>query len=169
MDVYKGAGCLFIQNKYVLAGYNPKYKIWSGIGGKIEEGETIRQAAFRETIEELFGFVPSQEIINECDQAFNFIRMITINNYGIIPLSFDLFVHIIYILKAHKCESPYYYTLPNSFIELISERRPVETAEITELKVINYTIPNQVIAEELVKDCINYVNYLDKNKYRPNK
>jgi hypothetical protein len=88
--------------------------------------------------------------------------MFSINDYYMIPLSFELIIHIIYILKAHKCQSPYYRTLPNTFIEVISERIPVETAEITELKVINYTIPNPHIGEELVKDCINYVNYLNK-------
>ncbi len=164
MDL-KGAGCLFTQNNFVLAGYSPKLKAWTGIGGKINKGETVTEAAYRETIEELFGFTPSPKIVEECQQAFDFAQIITVNNYAIIPLSFDLVIHIIYILRANQCKSPYYFTMPTSFIELINNRRPQENAEITELKVINYTQPSYD-AKELIDDCKKCLQYINKHKSR---
>jgi 8-oxo-dGTP pyrophosphatase MutT (NUDIX family) len=163
MDQLKGAGCLFTQNNFVLAGYSPKLKAWTGIGGKINAGETVKEAAYRETIEELFGFTPSSQIVEECQQAFDFAQIITVNNYAIIPLSFDLVIHIIYILRAHQCTSPYYFTMPTSFIELINNRRPHENAEITELKVINYTQHTNE-AKELIDDCKKCLRYMKKQQ-----
>lgn len=163
MDQLKGAGCLFTQNNFVLAGYSPKLKAWTGIGGKINAGETIKEAAYRETIEELFGFTPSPQIVEECIQTFNFAQLITVDNYAIIPLSFDLVIHIIYILRAHQCTSPYYFTMPTSFIELINNRRPQENAEITELKVINYTQHTNE-AKELIDDCKKCLRYMKKQQ-----
>ena len=153
MATVKGAGCLFIQDAYVLTGYNPTHNIWSGIGGKVEPNESPRYTAYRETIEELFGFSPSQKILDDCEAAFGMIPLIIRENYGVIKISFDLYVHLSYILRAHKCTSPFYNNIPISFDEVISQRKVVENAEITELKVINYTMPGPDISIDLILDC----------------
>jgi len=153
MTTVKGAGCLFTQGDYVLTGYNPKYNLWSGIGGKVEPDESPRNAAFRETIEELFGFNPSQKVLDDCEAAFGMLPLIIRDNYGIIKISFDLYVHLSYILRAHNCISPFYHRIPISFEEIISQRKKVENAEITELKVINFKTPSPDISIELLLDC----------------
>ena len=153
METVKAAGCLFIQGDYVLTGYNPAYNIWSGIGGKLEPGESARNAAYRETIEEIFGFSPSQEILNDCESAFQKLPLTVRYNYGVIKISFDLYVHLSYILRAHNCVSPFYNKIPDSFEEILTERKKIENAEITELKVINYKEPCPDISTDLLLDC----------------
>ena len=153
MTTIKAAGCLFIQGDYVLTGYNPKYNIWSGIGGKVEPNESPRITAYRETIEELFGFNPSQKILDDCESAFGMVPLIIRDNYGVIKISFDLYVHLSYILRAHKCISPFYNRIPITFDEIIMHRKKIENAEITELKVINFKGNNPDISMDLLLDC----------------
>jgi 8-oxo-dGTP pyrophosphatase MutT (NUDIX family) len=153
MSEIKAAGCLFIQGDYVLTGYNPKLNIWSGIGGKIEKGELPYQTAFRETIEELYGLIPSKEIIDNCVKIFSTYKMIIKNNYGFIPFSFDKISTISHIIKEYIDSTPYYDYIPMSFNELITIRKTTENMEITELKVINYKQHNPDISLDLLLDC----------------
>jgi ADP-ribose pyrophosphatase YjhB (NUDIX family) len=170
-EAVAAAGCLFIQGSTVLAAYNPKYKIWSGIGGKVNPNESITEAAYRETIEELFGFTPSKAIIEECMQTFDFKQPLVRNNYAFIPLSLDLFIHIVYILKAYNYTSPYYINLPTTISDLVHHRRHTQDQEITELKLVDYKSAaqhskdaaqhsegNPDISQELLDDCIYYEN-----------
>jgi len=53
--------------------------------------------------------------------------------------------------------------MPTSFIELINNRRPHENAEITELKVINYTQHTNE-AKELIDDCKKCLLYMKKQQ-----
>jgi hypothetical protein len=154
MTTVKGAGCLFIQGDYVLTGYNPKFNIWSGIGGKVEPGESPRITAYRETIEELFGFNPSQKILDDCEAAFGMLPLNIRDNYGVIKISFDLYVHLSYILRANNCISPFYNKIPISFEDVLTERKKIENAEITELKVINFKGSNPDISTDLLLDCM---------------
>ena len=157
-DAVVAAGCLFIQGSTVLAAYNPKYNIWSGIGGKIQENESIKEAAYRETIEELFGLTPSAVIIKECIQTFDFKQPQIRNNYAFIPIPNDLFIHIMYILKAHNYRSPYYIHLPMSVSELVHQRKSGPAQEITDLKLVDYRSPSTDISKDLLYDCIYYEN-----------
>jgi hypothetical protein len=61
--------------------------------------------------------------------------------------------HLSYILRAHKCTSPFYNKIPISFDEVISQRKTVVNAEITELKIINYKMPSPDISIDLILDC----------------
>ena len=151
------AGCLFVQGSTVLAGYNPKHKLWSGIGGKIQPNETIKEAAYRETIEELFGLTPSDAIIEECIQTFEFKEPFVRNNYAFIQLPIESFIHIIYILKAYNYTSPYYNHLPTTLSELVHQRKTGPEQEITDLKLIDYKNKNN-LSQELLDDCIYYEN-----------
>lgn len=148
----KAAGCLFYQNNLVLAAYNPKYQIWSGIGGKIMPEEQPKAAAFRETIEELFGFTPSQDIIDECLYAFSLSELKINNSYGIVPINFNMFVHLSYVLRAKQCASIYYDSIPTEIDELVHRRKIVTGAEITHLKIVNTMDPNPEISRDLLED-----------------
>lgn len=48
------AGIIFITNDQVLTGKKRNGE-WSGIGGKVEQGETTLFAAYREVLEEVYG------------------------------------------------------------------------------------------------------------------
>lgn len=147
-----GAGCLFIQGNFILVGYTPKYKKWSGIGGKIEAKETLRQTAIREMVEELFGLKPTQKIINDIDKLLISSKIIIRENYGILPISFELYNYISLVLFTNRCVSPYYKTIPMKFIDLVQNRIPMDNAEITELKVVNYTLNNPDIDKNIIAD-----------------
>jgi hypothetical protein len=152
MESIKAAGCLFLQHDFVLAAYNPKHKIWSGLGGKVENGEDPNRTAFRETIEELFGFTPIEKIIDECVQTFQTKQRIIRNNYLCIVISFELYVHLAYILRAYECVSPYYTPIPLAFNDLINDRMYPTNAEITNLSIENFKT-SKIICEDLLEDC----------------
>ena len=150
----KGAGCLFIQSGFALVGYTPKLKKWSGIGGKVLGTETLRETAIREMLEELFGLEPFIKLIKDCDKILSNIELIINDFYGILPISFISYKKIAQILVQHKCKSPYYKTVPMSFVDLINERIPEDISEITELKVINYNLINPDIDPDFINDCM---------------
>jgi len=159
----KGAGCLFIQNQFVLVGYTPKIKKWSGIGGKIQGNESLRETAIREMLEELFGLIPSQKLIQDCDKILSKAKLVVSDSYGILPISFDMYNLIPLVLLSNKYISPYYKSLPMNFIDLINERLPQENAEITELKVINFRLHNPDTDSSVLDDC-NFVEKISHNK-----
>jgi 8-oxo-dGTP pyrophosphatase MutT (NUDIX family) len=154
-----GAGCLFIQNSFALAAYTPKLKKWSGIGGLINPNESLRYTAIREMLEELFGLEPSEEIIMDCEYVLRMVKLVVRDNYGILIISFDDYILIAKVLVGNKIVSPYYKTIPMNFVDLITERLPQESAEITDLRVINYNLPNPDVTKELLDDCY----FVEKN------
>jgi 8-oxo-dGTP pyrophosphatase MutT (NUDIX family) len=154
-----GAGCLFIQSSFALAAYTPKLKKWSGIGGLINPNESLRYTAIREMLEELFGLEPSEEVIRDCDYVLRMVKLVVRNNYGILTVSFDDYILIAKVLVYNKIVSPYYKTIPMNFVDLINERCPLDSAEITELKVVNYKLPNPDVTKELLDDCY----FVEKN------
>jgi len=149
----KAAGCLFIEGSLVLAGYNTKYNMWSGIGGKIESGESVKQAALRETLEELFSITPTKDIIDTCVKAFDNNPLVNRNNYGFILLSFDHFKELTNILRLHHCISPFYEIIPHSITDLIRFRKKAPNAEISDLMLINFNDPIIDISTDLLLDC----------------
>lgn len=56
------AGILFRTGNKVLAG-KKRTGEWSGIGGKVEAGETAKFAAIREALEEIYGVYTDEETI----------------------------------------------------------------------------------------------------------
>ena len=114
--------------------------------------EAPKVAAFRETIEELFGFTPSQDIIDECLYAFSLSDVKINNSYGIVPIKFNMFVHLSYVLRAKQCTSIYYNTIPTEINELVHQRKIIATAEITHLKIVNTMDSNPEISADLLTD-----------------
>ena len=155
----KGAGCLFIQDTFVLVGYTPKINKWSGIGGKIQGHESLRETAIREMLEELFGLTPSQKLIDDCNNVLSTINLVIHDEYGILPISFDRYKMISLMLLQNDYASPYYKNLPMTFIDLVKERLPQDGAEITELKVINFRLHNPDTDKCLLTDCY----FIEKN------
>jgi len=154
-----GAGCLFIQNSFALVGYTPKLKKWSGIGGKINPNESLRYTAIREMLEELFGLDVNTRLIADCDFALRMAKIYIRDSYGLLSVSFEHYNLIAKVLVDNKIESPYYKRIPMNFIDLIMQRVPQEHAEITDLKVVNYKVPNPDVTKELLDDCY----FVEKN------
>lgn len=152
----QAAGCLFIQGKAALCGYSQKYKIFSGLGGKVEPGETPVFAAWRETLEELFDIKPPPLLILDCIEEFIYNKEHKMYGYYFKILSFDDYEKLYELLKKHKITSPLYTNgPPTSFIDLVLERKPTEHVEVTELLVTNYYEPSAKVDPEWQNDCFS--------------
>uniref|UniRef100_A0A6C0DTA8 Uncharacterized protein n=1 Tax=viral metagenome TaxID=1070528 RepID=A0A6C0DTA8_9ZZZZ len=154
MTTIAGAGLLIIERGYALCGLTAKSKKYSGIGGKQEPGETIRQTAFREAVEELYGLKPSQTLINSLVRRFITNKMVNRDDYYYLVISFTDIREMNKIVHTHFALSPYYKTFPSSMIDLVLNRCPTEDAEITELTMTRYSSPTLSIDPEFIKDCL---------------
>jgi len=153
MTTIAGAGLLIIDRGYALCGLSPKTGKYSGIGGKQEPGETIRQTAFREAVEELFGIDPSELLVNTL--VFRFINnaIVERKNYLFILMNFADVFEMNKIVCQAITVSPYYKTFPSSILDLAMNRYPTEDAEITDLNLTKYGCPTLLIDREFIKDC----------------
>jgi hypothetical protein len=151
----KAAGCLFIQQNTALCGYSQKYKIFSGLGGKVEAGETPVFAAWRETLEELFDINPTPMLILDCIETFIHNKEHKTQGYYFKILSFDDYQKLYPLLKKHNISSPLYNTAPETFISLILDRKPTENVEISDLAVVNYHDPRPNVDPEWQNDCFS--------------
>jgi len=157
----KAAGCLFIQDKNALCGYSQKYKIFSGLGGKVEAGETPIYAAWRETLEELYDIRPPPLLILDCIEAFIYNKEHKDQGYYFKILSFDDYLKLYPLLQKHNISSPLYNTMPETFIDLVLERKPTEDVEVTELMVTNYHTPSPKVDPEWQNDCFSAEKIID--------
>jgi len=151
----EAAGCLFIQHSFALTGYSYKYKYFSGLGGKLAPDETPEHAAFRETLEELFEIKPPPpSLIEDCITQFSKNPYHIKDKYYFKILSFDDYTLLAQLLEKHAVSSILYASIPPNFIRLMMERKTdVIAAEIGELKVIRYGLPNQNVDINFINDC----------------
>ena len=136
----KNAGCLFTDNRHVLAGFQPnkkKEKIISGFGGKCQEGETLLQTAWRETLEELFEFPPDvirglvEELLKiKCFKTF------TNGNYFVAVYTFQQLFEILCMIEEKDLQSPLYDTFPTELFELILYRKPKPSSEVQQITLL---------------------------------
>jgi hypothetical protein len=134
------AGCLFTDNRHVLAGFQPhkKEKIISGFGGKGEEGETSIQTAWRETLEELFEF-PSDVIgglVEEIGLKIKYFKTFTNGNYTVFVYTFQQLFEILCMIEEKELQSPLYDTFPTELFELILYRKPKLTSEVQQITLL---------------------------------
>jgi 8-oxo-dGTP pyrophosphatase MutT (NUDIX family) len=154
MTTIAGAGLLIMERGYALCGLTAKSKKYSGIGGKQEPGETIRQTAFREAVEELYGLTPSRSLVSSLVKEFIMNTMIERDGYYYLVMSFTDIYNMNKIVHKYFAISPYYRTFPSSMIDLVLNRYPTEDAEITELTMTKYNSPTLSIDPEFIKDCL---------------
>ena len=150
-----------MERGYALCGLNPKLKKYSGIGGKQEPGETVRQTAFREAVEELHGLSPSYSLINRLVEQFIDNLMVERDGYYYIVLSFAEVYTMNMTVRTCFAISPYYKTFPSSMIDLVMNRNPVEDAEITELTMTKYSSPSLSVDRDFIKDCLKAESLLN--------
>ena len=139
MVKYTAAGKLFTNKKVILAGYQPKLRSISGIGGIKEEGEKYKQTAIRETIEELFHIkkVP-KKLIKEIIKTVEIEKVVKNETYKILIYNFRSLKKILKIIKAHGIISPLYKKIPTSLSKLLLKRKNSHKSEITQLAILPF-------------------------------
>ena len=153
------AGAIFTNGTHILAGYQPNKKtpLISGIGGRMEPGETFVETAVRESIEEILdvGDVPSK-LIEDIMRTVKFKVLIENNHYSIIVYTFEDLFNIISIAACTIKASPIYKKIPSNLEELLFERCPLRTSEISQLCLLPIVghYSSSFVDNNLVKDII---------------
>lgn len=129
------AGCIFTNGTHVLGGFQPKKCIISGIGGKAEGSETPFETALRETIEELFEIKDvEKELINKLLIELKTYSDIKITDFYVsFIFSFKELERLLKILKRYRLVSPLYSTFPQTWMDLIFQRKIDIEAEVSHL------------------------------------
>ena len=136
INAFVAAGCVFMNNTHVLAGYQPNKPnpCISGIGGKREGDETYLDTAIREMIEEIFGIYNATSIIEQVKLIE--VKMIIIRKtYIIVLYSFEDLVKIMEIVSKECVDTPMYDSIPLTIEDLIFKRRLCD-AEISHLVIL---------------------------------
>jgi len=130
------AGIVFKSETHVLMGHQPDKQMISGIGGKPMGNETLIETAFRETIEELFGFQPSKLLIEVLTDNFGFKPEVRNGSYTMFIYTIDELLRFLYVVKSHSGSSPYYANFPTSVESLLYDRRTPLAAEVRHLCMV---------------------------------
>jgi hypothetical protein len=135
IQTYQGAGCLFTDNKQVLAGFQQKGSYISGLGGRREYGENYHETAIRETVEELFDITPCEELIEEL-KTINYSKKFMNGSYVVLVYSFDDLFLFIQITKKHVGISKLYTEFPENILDLIYKRKIKNASEVQQLYLL---------------------------------
>lgn len=156
---FSSAGCLFSNEQFVLAGYQPRKQkpFLSGLGGKREGEESYLVTALRETVEELFEIqtVPL-EWIEEIQSRITPKGILKNGDYISVLYSFlDLEV-ILCILESKNFRSELYESFPMSVFELVFHRKlldyPAEISHITLLPLVQHNLETPFVSPYFLKD-----------------
>ena len=132
--MFSGAGILFTDKIYgILAGFHPVRGLWSGIGGKCEEGEAPYQTALRECAEEIFGVEPESHVIEEMQAALRLKFPIPSGDYALYRATFQDLFTLSGILEKNGYISKYYSSFPKTLFVLLEGRVTPVDCEITNL------------------------------------
>lgn len=155
---FTGAGCIFYNGTHVLAGYQPNKKIpfISGIGGKREANESVYQTAFRETLEELFGYTEKNEALyKELEDTLIPKNYIESNGYVSIIYSFDDLSILLNICFTFKITTSYYRLFPSDLVSLLFNRLSPKDAEISHLlllPLVDHNAEKQYVDSDFLND-----------------
>ncbi len=127
------AGILFTDGTRVLSGYHPSLHVWSGIGGKTEEGETPQQTAIRECCEEVYGLKPDTVTLEEMAVTLSLGEPTLRGTYALFKTELDTLFSIAQILEKNGYTCQFYSSFPKTLKSLIEDRQTSETAEIQAL------------------------------------
>lgn len=156
---FTGAGCLFFNEQFLLAGYQPRKQkpMLSGLGGKREGEEDMFTTALRETIEELFELpaVPS-EWIDQIQRSIPHKGILKNGDYVSVLYSFDDLQSILNILHANSCRSDLYEDFPTTLLSLVFNRKQLnqrpELSHLTFLPLVFHAVDTPFVSAEFLKD-----------------
>jgi len=143
---FQAAGVLFTDGTHVLAGFQPlkEEPSISGFGGSREGKETIRETAFRELLEELFDPEPTFDIkplIRVLKERYKKDPIIKKSTYRFLILPFRELTAILALVKAIGMRSQVYTAIPTTAADLIKNRVPLPTSEISTLHLVSRLAP----------------------------
>ena len=116
------SGCLFTNHSHVLAGMQKTGL--SGLGGKMYFAEIAIETAWRETLEELFGFHSNfikDRLVELC--SIRPLRIMNSGDYVCFVYTFKDLEKALSILKKYHPISPFYRYFPMTVSDLILNRR----------------------------------------------
>jgi hypothetical protein len=116
------AGCLFTDGEHVLAGLQRGQL--NGFGGKGEEGEPVYVTAWRETLEELFGFC-TDTLLYEVITFIRYSAVLEDPSYTCYVYTFMDLEKVLSIIRKYHMPSPFYRRFPRNISELIFLRTAV--------------------------------------------
>lgn len=156
---FTGAGCLFFNEQFLLAGYQPRKQrpVLSGLGGKKEGDEDVMTTALRETLEELFELssVPPGWI-EQIQTSVSHKGFLKNGDYVSVLYSFDQLQMILEILKTLGCESDLYEDFPTNLLSLVFNRKqmesPPEVSHLTFVPLVFHTTETPFVSPEFLKD-----------------
>ena len=156
---FTGAGCMFFNEQYLLAGYQPRKQkpVLSGLGGKREGEEDILTTALRETLEELFELetVPL-EWITAIQESVPNKGLLKNGEYVSVLYSFDDLQKILDLLKEKGCQSQLYEYFPTNLLPLLFNRRqlktPPEISHLTLLPLVFHALETPFVSPSFLKD-----------------
>lgn len=139
------AGCVFKSDTHVLMGYQNRKGYMSGLGGKRIGNETFQHTAFRETVEELFGYTPAPRVVNMLVERFIPRDVIYNGFYTMFVFTLDDLTSMLRFLRCSIYGSPMYTRFPLTIDELIHTRRVDSYYEVGHLCLM--PIMNNVIVD----------------------
>jgi hypothetical protein len=156
---FTGAGCIFCNSQFILAGYQPRKQkpCISGLGGKREGSEDVYYTALRETIEELFELqtVPS-EWIEFLSKTYIPNQILQNGDYVSVIYSFEDLTGLLHYLHEKGCKSELYEEFPTNLLSLLFNRKlleyPAEISHLTLLPLVNHSKENPFVAPHFLKD-----------------
>jgi hypothetical protein len=154
-----GAGCLFWNEQFVLAGYQPRKQkpVLSGLGGKREENEEPHTTALRETIEELFELqtVPL-EWIRQIQETIPYQDQLPSGDYISFLYSFDDLQKMLELLKNLGATSELYEEFPTNLLSLLFHRKtlayPPEVSHLLLFPLVNHPKEAPFVAKHFLGD-----------------
>jgi len=137
-NTVKGAGCLFTDGKYVIAGLQPFKKpvSISGLGGKTTVGESIIETALRETLEELFEMhIQPSSIIDEL-KMIKPRAVYNVCGYTNHIYTFSDLLRFLETIYKNGYKSRLYAEFPLTIEDLVSKRLLIPECEISHLVLL---------------------------------
>ena len=137
---YTSAGCMFLGENHVLAGFqNKPSPCISGIGGKKQGDEIFFETAIREMLEELLG-IYNTDLIDPL-LSIEYEKVVNNGDYYIVVYTFSALEKMLRLVKHLGCTSPFYSELPLSVCDLVFKRKSDLKAvqEITHLCILPLT------------------------------
>lgn len=119
---YTSAGCIFLGENHVLAGFqNKPAPCISGIGGKKQGDEIFFETAIREMLEELLGIYDS-DLIDPL-LSIEYEKVVNNGDYYIVVYTFSALEKMMRLVKHLGCTSPFYSELPITVCDLVFKRK----------------------------------------------